>query len=408
MVGRSRGALRLRVLSGEERSSGRASQGGSCLSAHFEVEVVRPAELSEDDHVTWRRYAESSTLRTPYLSVEYALAAEGLVPEAKVAVVHQRGRLCGFLPFQRRGRRVLPMAAPLTDYHGPLAEPGLELDLDALARAVGHRPFEFTGLIASQAPAGARSRAAMRADVSTGYQAYVAARPRAAKFIAARNKGTRALARELGPIRFEADDADASAFDFVIARKREQYRNSGYHDVFGCGWTERFLRRLWEGRTPGFGLRLCTLRAGEHLLAASLDLFGDRVRHVWFPAYDPTHHRFSPGALLTHAALHSTAEDPTIDTVDFGTEGEAYKARYAEPSQLVFEGRTQAAPPFGPVSRAADHLVGRIGLERARTSLRRRTFIIDACETSTSGRLQGLTAAFASAARKKKVRTASD
>ena len=64
----------------------------------------------------------------------------------------------------------------------------------------------------------------------------------------------------------ETEQADYSeVLDWIIARKREQYRRSRRHDVFACGWTAGLLHTLFENRSPDFGLRVSSLRtaAGE-------------------------------------------------------------------------------------------------------------------------------------------------
>ena len=137
--------------------------------------------------------AADPAFHSPYFDLRYVLAAGEAAPEAQVAVIRRRGEIVGFLPFQRRGRLIQPIAAPLTDYHGLLSAPGVAVDLAAVVALLGARRFRFSGLV-GDAVVGARlsSRPAMVADLSDGFEAYAARRP--ADFFKDKRRRARRLA----------------------------------------------------------------------------------------------------------------------------------------------------------------------------------------------------------------------
>ena len=368
------------------------------------VEVLSPSALGASELTLWRACrAGSPHLSSPYFAPEYALAADGVVPGAGVAVIHLGGAIQGFLPFQRRGRVIQPLAAPLTDYHGVIGDPNAEIDLVKVVRSLGAAAYTFHGLKTEKPPpgSGAFAHDCMAADVSGGLEAYLSARPQTRRFFKDKERRSRALEKEVGELQFSFED-QSEAFDFILAHKRAQYARSGLHDVFACGWTERFLRRLWEMRTPEFGGRFTTLRAGGRLVSAEYALRGGAVHHLWFPAYDPAFARFGPGTAMTIAAMRAAAEDPAVSTVDFGAADHREKNSYADPAGVAYEGSIRA-----PLRRAAvegaDFVVGVSNLpalRHARERLRRRFAVISACETTPTGWVNGAIYAFRHAARR--------
>jgi CelD/BcsL family acetyltransferase involved in cellulose biosynthesis len=371
------------------------------------ADILRPGELGAAELGQWAAFVEAARLPGPYFAPEYTLAADGVVPGAQVAVLHRGGKVEGFLPFQRRGGMIQPLGAPLTDYHGLVAPPGARIDLPWVIRLLGASTYRFGGLrTPGFLPGGLQTfeHEAMAADVSGGLEAYLQARPKTRKFFKEKDRRLRALDAEVGPVEFRLEDDDPALFDFVLKHKRAQYERTGRHDIFGCGWTERFLRRLWEIRTPEFGARFASLRVSGQVAAAELGLRGGRVHHLWFPTYDPALQRYGPGTTLMIQTVRAAAEHPGLDTVDFGAGGECYKHAYAEPSGLVHAGAVHAASWRRASLQVADAAfrahpaLTRVAHLRDRVD--RRLQVIGACETTTRRWVAGAVEAFRCAGRR--------
>jgi CelD/BcsL family acetyltransferase involved in cellulose biosynthesis len=373
------------------------------LRTGLSVEVLSPGALRPAERDAWRAIvAASPELRSPFFRLEFALAADGVVPGASVAVIYTDGRLVGFLPFQRRQGMVQPLGAPLCDYNGLIAWPEAELDYPAVLRLIGARAYSFTGLI-SQPPASANCQAAtvMRADVDEGLDAMLADHPSARKFFKEKARAWRVAERDLGPLTFQLDDADPDLPDFIVSRKRDQYRRTARHDIFGCRWTEELLRRLWDARTPDFGAQISTLRADGRLIAAELGLRAGGVRHIWFPTYDPDFARWGPGILLMIELTKAAAADPTLCELDYGCDGEGYKRHFAKPAGTVHHGRLaeRRLPALaGGGAFAAAPVFQQVAKARAR--VQRRLDIITACETKPAAWIGGAMDAIITAGRR--------
>lgn len=354
------------------------------MGRELAVETLKPSELGEGARALWADFrAANPALRSPYFDFRYVLAAGDNVPGAEVAVIARQGQTLGFLPFQRRGSLIQPIAAPLTDYHGAIAAPGARIDLKAVVAALGARRFRFSALV-DAAPAEA-GHEAMIADLSDGLEAYLERRP--GGFLKDKRRRARRLTEDHGPLDFRLTDQDEGMLDYIVGLKRDQMRRTGQHDVFTSPWTMGFIRDLADRGSADFGLRFAVLRAGGRVVAAELGLRSGDAYHLWFPVYEPEFSRYSPGALMTLETIRAAAEQG-IASVDFGPWGEAYKTDFAEPGIAVAEGET-SVDGLSRSARDAAHraLALTPALREASLRLGRRWDRIAACEPGLEGRL---------------------
>lgn len=367
----------------------------------MEIDIIRPDALRPEDRVVWDGLRETEPgLDHPYLDPRYALAAAG-VPGAALAVFRRGGAAVGFFPFQRRGRLIQPLGAPLTDYHGVIAPAGEGLDPGTVATRLGGVLRVGGWMAPGGTVPGFIPRTRLATDVTGGREALVARlEERSHRFFKNMRRLRRGFEREHGEPVFNWAEQDPAVLDWIIARKREQYRRSRRHDVFACGWTADLLHALFETRTADFGLRLSSLRtaAGE-LVAAEASLDDGRTLHLWFPTYDAAFARHGVGTLLTRLEMEQAAE-AGYRSVDFGAGDEGYKTALAEPAGVVFEGVAEGPRP--DLARLAGRLLagGPAPLRRFELSLSRRFDIINACETRAADWWAGAAGAAAAAARK--------
>lgn len=370
----------------------------------LKVETIAPHELGPSERSLWDSFAAADPVyESPYFQSAYTVAAGAVAPHSRVAVLQRDGRIEGFLPFQRRAGLVQPLAAPMTDYHGVVARPGARIDLAEVVEQLRADEFRFSGLkTADPSQVKGVARAAMVADVSQGFDAYLAARKALhPRFFKDKARCERSLERDHGPLAYSFSREEDGVLDWIIALKRNQYRRTARHDIFACGWTEALLRRLVETAEPSFGPRFAVLRCGGRIIAAEMSLAAGPVCHLWFPVYDPDFARYAPGMLMTIQSVRGFAQEGGR-LVDFGGEGEAYKAYFADPAGSALHGavagrgwraaclrlavQSSASPAMRPLA-----VVG----ER----LQRRFDIVAACETTRVGWLRGAAASLRAATR---------
>ncbi len=360
------------------------------MSARIAIDTLKPAQLDAACRLLWNQFrATDRVFRSPYFDLRYALVAGDSAPGAEIAVISRGGRVEGFLPFQRRGRLIQPIAAPLTDYHGVLSRAGAKIDLAGVVAALGARRFRFSGLAGGHGLPQADTRIAMVADLSRGFDGYLTRR--AKDFLKDKRRRARRLSEDHGPLEFQFSREPGEAMDFILRLKRDQMRRTGQHDIFASPWVQRFLRRLMERRDADFGMRFATLRAGGRLVAAEAGLLSGDAYHLWFPVYDPEFAKYSPGSLATLDTVRALA-DAGVTVVDFGPAGESYKRDFADPAAHVFEGDVTQGGVVEAARRTADiALAGapllRKALSEAGQRVDRRWDRIMACEPELNGRV---------------------
>jgi CelD/BcsL family acetyltransferase involved in cellulose biosynthesis len=360
----------------------------------IQVDVVRPQELTSAEQDLWNSFIAAEPAHdSPFLSLRYTLLAGAVVPGARVAVVRRSGETVGFLPFQRRGGLLQPLGAPLTDYHGLVAKAGEDVDIVRVVKGAGGRSYRFSGLLSAppqNARAISRNRLAVR--MPDGFDAWYAERRRTwGKFFKDKERAARSLERDHGTIEVRLHDDAPEVLDWIIELKRTQYRQTGQHDVFACGWTRDLLKALLDTRTCTHGARIATLRLGGVLAAAEYSLRAGAHNHFWFPVYSPTYGRYSPGTILSLRTLELAAADG-VTWADYGLDAEGYKKYFAEPVGAVSEGVLLAGRG------AASSLESFGALSGWRVKAERRMAVIMACETSWTAAMTAVGQAATSAA----------
>ena len=272
----------------------------------MQIDVVRPWELTAFAVERWAALqAADPALDSPFLSPHWPRAvarAQGRDSHLKVAVLGGLRDPVGFIAAKVGAFTAMPPGAPMCDYQGLVAEPGLTIDPRQVAEAFGVGRFDFSQMIEDQAPFAPLARGREDSyviDVSGGYAAYEAER-RGAGISALKDtdRKRRKVERELGPVTFGAFSRSGFDFDQLVAWKQGQWKTTGQTDLFAAGWPLALLRGLFTSRDPDFGGILFTLHIGDRLAAAQLDLRGGRNIHSWIIGHDPQFERYSPGMLL--------------------------------------------------------------------------------------------------------------
>lgn len=346
-------------------------------------------ELTPADEARWMAFvAARDDLTGPYFDVRYVKAIAAAVPCAGIARIRDGDAVVAYFPYQLRSRVMQPLGAPLTDYHGLIAGPGTTIDFDALLRAAGARRLEFQGWIGPAPEADGVCLRRRVADIRQGYDAWWQTQNHEHhKFFKNIGRCQRNVEKDFGGLAFTWERVTPEVMDWTLSRKREQYRESGMHDVFGCGWTRAMLDALAVDDTDGYGLRAGVFRHDGKIVATEIGLMGGGEVHLWFPSYDPAYYRYSVGILLAVAIIKAAAGLGLL-RVDFGTGGEEYKAPLTvdqgECREAIFE------PRISVLRRAGDMAIDALPLTRCRIaalrlSLHRRVSLIRATETSAVG-----------------------
>jgi CelD/BcsL family acetyltransferase involved in cellulose biosynthesis len=309
----------------------------------MKVSVVRPQELDSDAIASWRAMQRSTpALANPFLSPGFTLAAGRARPSARVAVLEDRSDVVGFLPFDQGRLRIgRPVAPGVSDCQAVIHIPGFEWSARDLLDGCRLDVWEFDHLIGEQTASAGRSvviRSSPLIDVSDGYEAYLAERQATSKKIL---KSTlyklRKLERNLGETHFEFDDRDPDALRVLMRWKSAQYRRAALRDRFAVDWVAQLIWDLFETRSDGCAGILSVLRSSDGLVAGHFGLRSEHSLSCWFPAYDISLGKYSPGLSL-HLKMAEAAAADGIRYVDLGKGDEDYKQSLKSGDLTVAEG----------------------------------------------------------------------
>jgi CelD/BcsL family acetyltransferase involved in cellulose biosynthesis len=234
----------------------------------------------------------------------------------------------------------MPVGAPMCDYQGLVAAPGVSVDGRRLLEALGVARYDFCHMPKSQAAFSAHVRGASPSWISRlpfGYEAYAHDKNAESGVLKDLAKRRRKAEAEFGRLTFTALSRSRSDFDKAFEWKRAQFRATGQTDVFAVGWTQRLMEDLFVGRDPEFGGGLFTLHMGDRLVAAQFHLRGFDVIHGWVIAHDPEYDRYSPGLLLFQDIMRWMDETP-YTSIDYGPGDYRFKKQLANAECLIGHG----------------------------------------------------------------------
>jgi CelD/BcsL family acetyltransferase involved in cellulose biosynthesis len=324
----------------------------------MKISVISPTELGTAERARWQALQDSNPLlASPCFSHEFTLAAAAARRDVRIAVLEENHRIVGFFPHQQRWGMGLPAGGRLSDHHGVIAAPGVRIDWSELLRRSRLSYWQFDHLTASQHPGCEVQHATSPGlDLSGGFAAYQERRNQASTVLSKLQRAGRKLARDLGPLRFEADCRDDAVFRHVLSMKSQQCRRTGALDFFSWDWTRTLVEQIRATDTEAFGGRVSALYAGQTLVAAHFGMRSRRVWHWWFPVYSHAYAPYSPGLLmLMNVAEFAAAQGHTL--LDLGKGDEAYKSRFADCGAPLLEG-VVARPTAVTLARQMRHSVG--------------------------------------------------
>ena len=279
------------------------------------------------------------------------MAVASVRNDVEVAFVEESGELAAIFPFQRRpGSRAVPVGGIVSDYQGLICRPGFNCDAQELLKTCGLVAWDFDRLLASQKVFTRYHKLcepSARIDLSQGYKSYASGRQAAGTHqIKKCEYMMRRMEREIGPLRFVAQSPDPLLLAQVLAWKSEQYRQSGWKDLFATDWGRALIGRIHSLSGPGFAGMLSLLYAGRRLVAGHIGMRSDTVWHYWFPAYDRQFGRYSPGIVLL-LTMAQAAEGLGLRCIDIGTGMTLYKKRLMNASVSVAEGSVERPSGLG-------------------------------------------------------------
>ena len=312
------------------------------------IDVISPSELDSQACAKWLELQRSNpALGSPFFCPDFTLAVAAVRSDVRIAVLQTGSEVVGFFPFQRRWSMGSPVGSYFSDHHGVIAAPDTRFEWSQLLRAAKLAYWRFDHLAAGQAPGSdCAQMTSPRMDLSQGLAAYKKRRQdNGARSFEEYERKARKLARTMGPLRFESHTNDQRVFEEVIRLKTEQCQRTGVGNVFRECWTRSLLEHIRAVQQPHFAGRLSALYAGDTLVAAHMGMCSEQVWHWWFPVYDRSYAKLSPGTQLLRLTAEEAAKQ-NLPFLDLGKGTEAYKQIFADSHLPLVEGWVSSPSPM--------------------------------------------------------------
>lgn len=297
--------------------------------------VIRSvADLTPGEWSAWREIrAAAPSLESPFFAPEWIRTMAADRPVCRVAVLRRGTEIVGFFPFESNSLGLgRPIGGRLSDYHGPLLRPDAGIDPLELIRRCGLVSYAF-----AHVPAGLTGfeRFAERTlpshclDVTGGFDTYRQLRKsQGSNGSEDLRRAEKKIAGQLESYRYTWHTEDAAVFDTLLRWKRERYAATGFSDVLAHEWVRASLQRIAHTKTDDFSGVVSALWLGDELIAAHFCVRSGTVLHSWFPAFDSTCEKLSPGNALLKFMIDE-APRHGISRIDLGAGDEPYKTRLA-------------------------------------------------------------------------------
>lgn len=314
----------------------------------MDIQLIRAPELTQEQMDVWRRWMRSSNATdSPFFDPQYAIELSAFREPVRVAILRENGAPVGFFAFEKHGRVGRPLGIKLCDFQGVVCAPETQLDARLLLDGCGLNVLNFDHLLASQSNFCRwhwRQHDSFYADISGGYDAYVAAqRAHGSRFIPQMGQKRRKLEKKEGPLTFEWQSKNERDWKVLLEWKSIQRRETKTFDVLQYDWVQAFLERLRDVRSDSFSGVFSTLKIGNQLIAASFGLLSPTARHIWVASYSHELERYSPGNILRLAVMREAAARG-MRRIDFGKGNERYKKTLKTDRFLVAEGALDRNP----------------------------------------------------------------
>jgi CelD/BcsL family acetyltransferase involved in cellulose biosynthesis len=323
--------------------------------------VVPATALSADHKAIWEKLQRSNPdLESPYFCPKFTELVGEVRDRVYVTLIEEGGEIKGVFPFQKnalgQGR---PVGGPLSDYHGIIAAPETAVEAKQLVKRSGLRAWEYDHLIGHERMGDTGLSATSRSPVirvHNGYEHYLAELQKSGSSQIRKIENLRRrIEREVGPLRFTFQSRERPEFEAVLSWKSAQCKATGSSDTFSFTWARELVEKIFLEEDPSFQGVLSTLHAGEQLVAAHFGMRAGAVLHWWFPVYDHTFSKYSPGISLLFSVAEF-AQDEGVKLIDMGKGEQLYKTRLMNDAIPITEGAVVASKLTSTLRRTAHSL----------------------------------------------------
>ena len=288
--------------------------------------------MPEEIRDAWHRLRQTNpNLESPYFSPEFTNIVAAAGRPVELAVLKHDENIVGLFPFERRRWSLAgPVGSLISDYHGIICRPDFKFDPCQILRSCGLVAWDFNHAIQTQMvfkPFYKKENRSPIIDLTDGYNEYIKKRSASGTEIIKKiHNLERRLIRELGPLRFIVNSSDKKLLNTVIKLKTEQFQRNQWRDIFSLSWVNKSIVGIHETHSESFSGMLSALYAGDKLISAHFGMRSKTIWHYWFPAFERSYAKYSPGVMLL-LKMAEAAPEMGINIIDLGCGEHSYKWR---------------------------------------------------------------------------------
>lgn len=312
------------------------------------INVINPNDITESQCEIWKRMMTANhTTDSPFFHPEYVKILSDFRKQVRVAVVTEQSQPVAFFAFEKHGQAGRPLGIKLCDFQGIVRTPETIIDARKLLEGCDLKSWQFDHLVSSQTEFESwqmRKDDSLYIDLSAGYEEYLKERKQSGTSqISKFKRKYRKLEREIGEVKFDWHTDQKEVFDTILELKSAQRKRTGTFDILQFDWVKQFLDKIRQTHSEGFEGVLSVLRVNDQLIGAHMGMKTSTVLHHWFPVYDQSFNKYSPGLILLLKTAQAAAENG-VQRMDLGKGDERYKKSLGSGSIFVGEGVADMRP----------------------------------------------------------------
>lgn len=297
-------------------------------------------------------------LDSPFFHPELTRRTAAIRDDIEIAVLSEADEPVGFFPFLR-GSRGIAQSIPgrLSEYHGMICDADLVWSPDLLIKKCDLNAWYFDHLPITQTAFQDsiwQETDSPFMDLSNGFDEYRTEIKQKGSSLSQVERKRRKLEREMGPIEFQYHSTDTDAFLALKEWKTAQHQRTGVLEVMHFEWVDQLLQSLLLDPLPTFGGVFSVMFVADKPVAVHLGMRTATNLHIWFPAYDVSYEKYSPGLILL-LDLAAAASDNGITRIDFGKGKERYKQNFKSGDSIIAEGAVDHRVIAGSMRRYWHH-----------------------------------------------------
>ena len=313
------------------------------------VEIINGANWNSEIENFWLSLHEhDSRFQSPYYHPNFTRAVAAIRDDVEVAILRSpQKQIVAIFPYQRTSKSVAaPIGGRMNDFHGMI---GLEIEtieINAVMTRIGISQFGYHALSTERSGFDVfnfESLDSYFVDISDGFTSYKQWVCQNSSTIKRLPQKERSLAREHGQVTFEFESGNLDVLETLIQLKRTKFQRTNTFDILSVDWAANLLREISGYQDNDFRGVLSVLRAGDNVVATHFGMISKDVLHYWFPAYDSSYSKYSPGIQLMMQTCKHAAKIG-INKIDMSYGESPFKDKFCNGSIPVHFGQVNFKP----------------------------------------------------------------